>query len=372
MIQLRKATIDDLTTLKHWDQQAHVIASDPNDDWNWEVELLRTPDWRTQLIAEVNGAPIGFIQIIDPQKEETHYWGEIGAGKRAIDIWIGEKQNLGKGYGTAMMQLALEQCFSDQSVLTVIVDPLASNKKAVRFYEKMGFTFVGKRTFGIDDCAVYAIEKRDWKAQTTMTVFGKYAKVYQDKFMDVDLYKDTFDLFCAQIEKKNANILDVACGPGNIVKYLLSKRPDFKILGVDLSSEMVALAEANNPTARFRVMDCRKIDLLAEKYDAVICGFGLPYLSKEEAIQFIEHVSGLLEQNGVFCFSTMEGDYSQSGFKAPSSGGALKAFIHYHQADYLMATLEKYGFKIINLQRKIYPDKDGNTVTDLLVTVCKK
>lgn len=43
---------------------------------------------------------IGVIQVIDPAGEETQYWGNIGEGYRAIDIWIGEAEDLGKGYGT--------------------------------------------------------------------------------------------------------------------------------------------------------------------------------------------------------------------------------------------------------------------------------
>jgi aminoglycoside 6'-N-acetyltransferase len=45
-------------------------------DWGWQTELHRQPDWREQLIAEVEGIPIGFLQIIDPAQEEEHYWGE--------------------------------------------------------------------------------------------------------------------------------------------------------------------------------------------------------------------------------------------------------------------------------------------------------
>jgi aminoglycoside 6'-N-acetyltransferase len=63
MINLRSATLADLSLLRHWDKQAHVVAADPNDDWGWEVELTRTPDWREQLIAEIPDRPIGFIQI---------------------------------------------------------------------------------------------------------------------------------------------------------------------------------------------------------------------------------------------------------------------------------------------------------------------
>ena len=43
------------------------------------------------------------MQIIDPLAEPTHYWGEVEPNLRALDIWIGEKDALGRGYGTAMM-----------------------------------------------------------------------------------------------------------------------------------------------------------------------------------------------------------------------------------------------------------------------------
>ncbi|MBL7792335.1 MAG: acetyltransferase [Saprospiraceae bacterium] len=160
MITLRPATIDDLPLLQHWDEQPHVIESDPNDDWEWETELLRHPDWREQLIAEANGRPIGFIQIIDPKREETHYWGEdVADNLRAIDIWIGEESDTNKGYGTQMMRLALERCFADPAVTAVLIDPLASNKAAHRFYERLGFQFVERRTFGEDDTFVYRVDR---------------------------------------------------------------------------------------------------------------------------------------------------------------------------------------------------------------------
>lgn len=163
-ITLRLATIEDLALLRHWDEQPHVIESDPNDDWNWEVELLRTPDWREQWIAELNGRPIGFIQIIDPAREETHYWGDVPENLRAIDIWIGEIADTGKGYGTKMMKLAIERCFSDPAVTAILIDPLSSNTDAHRFYERLGFEFVEQRTFGADDTFVYQMPRKPREA----------------------------------------------------------------------------------------------------------------------------------------------------------------------------------------------------------------
>ncbi len=167
MINLRAATSADLELLRYWDQQPHIIASDPNDDWQWETQLDYHPDWREQLIAELDGRAIGFIEIIDPAREEEHYWGEVAANLRAIDIWIGEESDLGKGYGTKMMQMALQRCFADPAVTAIIIDPLASNTRAHRFYSRIGFQFVEQRQFGEDHCFVYRLDRPDWEQKNS-------------------------------------------------------------------------------------------------------------------------------------------------------------------------------------------------------------
>jgi len=163
-IALRPANLADVALLRRWDEQPHVVASDPNDDWAWETELARSPDWREQLIAEADGRPVGFVQIIDPRREETHYWGEMPPNLRAIDIWIGETDDLGKGYGSRITSLVLERCFADASVCAVLIDPLAGNVGAHRFYERLGFRFVERRRFGADNCFVYRLERSSYRA----------------------------------------------------------------------------------------------------------------------------------------------------------------------------------------------------------------
>ncbi|MDB4292762.1 acetyltransferase [Maribacter sp.] len=160
MITLRPATIEDLKLLEYWDTKPHVIASDPDDDWNWEIELNRYPKWRAQLIAELNKEPIGMVQIIDPYEEETQYWGTVDKNKRAIDIWIGEAQNLNKGYGTTMMKMAIQRCFENPMVNGILIDPLKSNTKAHRFYKRLGFEFVEERKFDETACYVYELKRK--------------------------------------------------------------------------------------------------------------------------------------------------------------------------------------------------------------------
>ena len=159
-MNLRPATISDIDLVKYWDTKQHVIDCDPDGEWDWEKELNRNPEWREQLIAQSNGEPIGFIQIIDPYLEETRYWGKVEPTKRAIDIWIGEERNLNRGYGTRMMELAIEKCFRNEFVEGILIDPLKSNIKAQRFYKKLGFKFVEERDFDDTPCVIFELSRK--------------------------------------------------------------------------------------------------------------------------------------------------------------------------------------------------------------------
>lgn len=162
-MKLRHATIEDVDVLEYWDRQPHVIAAGGAwDEFDWATELDRQVPWRDFLIAELGDRPIGVLQIIDPTAEEDHYWGDIAPGHRAIDIWIGEADCLGQGHGTAMMQAVVKRCFDDPSVHSIVIDPLATNARAIRFYERLGFVRIERRFFGEDDCVVLRLARTEW------------------------------------------------------------------------------------------------------------------------------------------------------------------------------------------------------------------
>ena len=165
---IRLARLSDIPTLTHWDEKEHVKAATTNDgsagfDMDWENELAPRSDGTEFLIAEVNGHPIGALQIIDPATERTHYWGAIANNLRALDIWIGEEAYLAQGHGSRMMAYAINRCFADNRVTAVLVDPLANNTGSHRFYERLGFQFAERRQFDdVSDCFVYRLEREAW------------------------------------------------------------------------------------------------------------------------------------------------------------------------------------------------------------------
>ena len=203
-----------------------------------------------------------------------------------------------------------------------------------------------------------------------IAVFDSNAQLYQDKFMDVTLYSESLDVFCNALKKPNAAILELACGPGNVTHYLLSNRPDFEIIGTDLSINMLELAKENNPSASFQLMDCRDLHRIKDRYDGIVAGFCLPYLSQEEAKKLIHDASKILNANGALYISTMEDDYGRSGLQTGSNGSQV--FMHYHQADYLTKFCIDEGFRILHMSRKEYIDHAGRPVKDLLLVAVKK
>ena len=160
-MQLRPAKLADVPCLRHWDSQPHVREAVGPDagQFDWAGEIPRNLDWREILIGEVAGRPVGVLVIIDPAREESHYWGDCGPDLRAIDIWLGDPAGLGQGHGSAMMRLALDRCFADPVVTGILVDPLTANTRAHRFYRRLGFRRVERRMFGEDDCLVHRLER---------------------------------------------------------------------------------------------------------------------------------------------------------------------------------------------------------------------
>lgn len=195
------------------------------------------------------------------------------------------------------------------------------------------------------------------KYKTTFKTWDKVASLYEEHFMDLDLYDDTYAAFCEAIEKLNPKILEIGCGPGNITKHMLSKRPDFDLVGIDIAPNMVELAKQNNPNTSFQVMDSRDIDQLKTEYDGIICGFCIPYLSKNDCIKLMKDAKNLLSEDGVFYLSFIEGDYKKSGYQTGSSGD--KVYFYYHELDRIRTDLSENGFEIITLNHKNYMRKDG-------------
>jgi aminoglycoside 6'-N-acetyltransferase len=62
------------------------------------------------------------------------------------------------------METALhDYCFSEATVEAAIIDPMADNTDAHRFYQRLDFQPTGIRYFGPDQCLVHRLNRSDFE-----------------------------------------------------------------------------------------------------------------------------------------------------------------------------------------------------------------
>ena len=171
---LRPMALADVPLLNVWDRQPHVIAAtsdDPNQpkafgDTYWPDELALTAPDNRYVIAEFHGRPIGAMQIIDTcapsrrttgaRSSRTCEQSTSGSGRLRISARVTVQM---------MMRRAFQVCFAEPAVTAIVIDPLASNTRAHKFYRRLGFVPEGRRLFGDDDCLVHRITRKAWREQ---------------------------------------------------------------------------------------------------------------------------------------------------------------------------------------------------------------
>ncbi len=199
----------------------------------------------------------------------------------------------------------------------------------------------------------------------TVTIYNQYVEAYVTKFMQFDLYNDTFD-YLLTITPKDSTLLELGCGPGNVVKYFLDKRPDIDILGVDLAPAMLKQAETINPNTTFRLLDIRNAHLINQEFEVVVGAFCLPYLSPTDLPKFFNDLKNLTKNKGLVYLSCMEGPIEKSGFEKTSFTGDSEIYIYYHQRSQLEKLLAENGFAVEKFYTKDYPEEDGSVTVDLI------
>ena len=182
-------------------------------------------------------------------------------------------------------------------------------------------------------------------SQNAAASFNRHAELYQSKFMDVSAYAEGLDLFIESIKNKSGSVLEIGCGPGNILKYISNKAPQFKLSGIDLASEMIRLAEINCPAAKLEIMDCRNLESISEQFDGIIISFCLPYLNQQETSELISTAAEKLNSDGVIYISTIKGNYDNSGIRLSSKGEEV--YMHYYQPSDLYPLLNANNLKIM-------------------------
>jgi len=95
-------------------------------------------------IIEVNNKAIGYIQYYCIEPDE--YRVEDGINLKnykfpyGLDLFIGETDNWNRGIGAMVVRSLISYLFNNENADIIFIEPQTWNKRAIRCYEKSGFT----------------------------------------------------------------------------------------------------------------------------------------------------------------------------------------------------------------------------------------
>lgn len=179
----------------------------------------------------------------------------------------------------------------------------------------------------------------------TIKSWNALSEVYADRFDDLPFYFDSYQYFLDRIPE-GSDLFEIGCGPGTITRFISRSRPDLTVIATDAAPAMVDLARNRLPGAEFRVLDARNLDTVTGSFSGIVCGFCLPYLSREESAAVLKEAARLLNPNGHLYVSVMEEEYSNSAVIPGKEPGQEMAVFYYTKAE-LKAMLTEAGFTIL-------------------------
>lgn len=149
-IVFRPLAASDLAMLHEWLHRPHVMEwwGDPGTYAQVEQDYLPhtlIASTTRGYIALLEHEPIGFIASYVVMGSGDGWWEqETDPGARGVDQFLANREQLGRGLGSAMIQTFVNQLFQDPNVTKVQTDPSLQNDRAIRCYQRVGFVAVGE------------------------------------------------------------------------------------------------------------------------------------------------------------------------------------------------------------------------------------
>ncbi|MFD9358061.1 class I SAM-dependent methyltransferase [Streptomyces sp. NPDC060031] len=137
-------------------------------------------------------------------------------------------------------------------------------------------------------------------------VFDALAERYEEAFGQVPAQREALDWLTARLPR-GARVLDVGSGTGRPTAEALAAA-GCAVTGIDVSREMVALARARVPRARFEQADVRTYTPAEDGFEAVCSFFPLLMMDQPEVAAALGRMASWVAPGGYFVMATVPGD----------------------------------------------------------------
>lgn len=249
--------------------------------------------------------PFAFLitSLVKKPEDELSKWCVAEGTTITLDMLIGEEEYLGKKLSDIIIKEFLSSQFSE--VEEVLIDPEASNSRAVHVYEKVGFQILGEFIPSHSPHPHYMMRLNMNLLENTLGLPLEYSSLslYYDLLSQGNDERAHLSLEKILRENKARTVLDLTCGTGAQALWLASK--GFQVVGSDQSHELLKIAAMKAKdaglTIPFHYGDMREVRL--GKFDAVITIFNaIGHLTRKDFETALKNIKENLNPGGVYIF----------------------------------------------------------------------
>lgn len=145
--------------------------------------------------------------------------------------------------------------------------------------------------------------------------------------------------------KEGCAVLDVACGTGVLISDYFDRNVS-SVTGIDISPQMLKLAEQKFPQAEFICADAQKTEF-DKKFDCIMIFNAFPHFPNPEGL--IKHLAKFLTPNGTL---TVAHDMSRDSINKHHEGTASRVSIGLPTADTLAEIFSEYTDVTVNISNE--------------------
>lgn len=179
----------------------------------------------------------------------------------------------------------------------------------------------------------------------TQESYNRSAAAYDEKTVHFILGREMAQ-FTAPLAR-GATILDLGCGPGRDAKEFIDQ--GFCVVGVDFSSELLAIAKQRAPNAQFFQQNIEDLSLFSpECFDGIWANASLLHIAKKNLPAVLRQMNQLLKMDGQLFLSLKKGE--GEGFESDHRFGGVPKFWAYYHEDEIVRLVKDAGFEVLNCQ----------------------
>lgn len=191
--------------------------------------------------------------------------------------------------------------------------------------------------------------------QLSIREFTKAAKVYESGHAGIyEMCKDDYPQMLAELEREPfADVLDVGCGTGAVIELLHEKYHDAHYVGLDLTPDMIAVAQAKSLNGcEFVVGDAEDLPFPANSFDAALSSNSFHHYPNPE--KFFAGVARVLRPGGRLILRDYTANdfavWLMNTFELPLARLAGHGDVHILKQSEFRAMAEEAGLSVLAME----------------------